>query len=148
VRLRQIPAAAIPREWEWVERRLSRAIDTDPQRAPADVLAGLVAGDLVLWLITGPEASGLAVTTAGTVGDTDRTGFWILYAEGDVGGGPRQRIATYRDMVGLFEEMARDCGTDEIWIEARPEWGRALVDFETVAAQPGHASYRKVLGNG
>lgn len=145
MRLRRIPAAAIPGEWGWIGPRLAKAIETDPERTPADVLRELAAGELHLWLIIGFEASGLVVTTAGQVRDTGRLGFWVLYAQGEVSGGPRQRVAAYRDMMNLFAEMARDCGADEIWVEARPEWGRALTDYELVQAGPERTSFRKVL---
>ena len=145
MRLRRIPAAAIPNEWGWIGPRLAKAIETDPERTPVDVLRELASGELHLWLVTGFEASGLVVTTAGQVLGTGRKGFWVLYAQGEVSGGPRQRLAAYRDLMSLFEKMASDCGADEIWIEARSEWGRALADYEVLQAGYERTYYRKVL---
>jgi hypothetical protein len=136
---------AIPSEWGWIGPRLAKAIETDPERTPEDVLCELVSGELHLWLASGPDVSGLVVTTAGYVIGTGRKGFWVLYAQGEVSGGPRQRLAAYSGMMGLFETMARDCGAEEVWVEARSQWGRALKDYELVRAGPERTSYRKVL---
>lgn len=139
-----MPAGMIPYEWGWISAALDRAIKTDT-RSPDDVLAGLVSGNLVLWIVSGLDASGLVVTSIGPVRDTEVRGLWVLYVVGHVWGGPRQRLAVYREMLGYFEQMARDGHCDELWIEARPEWGRALGGFDVVERRDAAVSYRKAL---
>jgi hypothetical protein len=144
--LKRVPVGMIPAGWPVWSRQLAKAIETDPERDADDVLAELLSGELQLWRVVG-EASGLVVTMFAPVAATGVPAAWLLYAAGEATGGPRDRIQHYRDVVALFEQVAADGHASELWVEARDEWGRALLDigFEVVAERPGHASFRKVL---
>lgn len=147
--LRLVPARMIEAGWDLWSKQLSKAIATDPARTSDDVLEQLQSGDLQLWRVIGP-ANGVVVTTFAPVKATGVPAMWILYASGQVEGGPRDRLRHYRDTVQLFEQVAADGHASELWVEARDEWGLALlaIGFEVVSERPGHASFRKVLANG
>lgn len=147
--LTPVVAARVVYEWDWMRKALAKAIETDG-RTPDQVLSALCSGDMQAWLLTGNEFGGVIVTAIGSVKDAvpARTGQWLMYAAGQVDGGPRERLRNYQRVVTALEANAKAQGCAENWVEGpRSEWGRALLPlgYQIMKSTPQTTEYRKVL---
>lgn len=123
-----VDVARIERDWPVISEILAPAVRQDPRQTMEGLHKRLAEGTDSLVAVRG-GAQGLIVLQV-----TSDLVLWTRYAAGFVSGGPKQRVATMRQVVERLETVAREAGCKEHRICGR-DWSRILPDYRPFEGQ-------------
>jgi hypothetical protein len=128
VEFEPVHPARLEREWPVFAQILAPAVRQDPRQTLEGLHKRLAEGTDSLVSVSG-GASGLIVLQV-----TSDLVLWTRYAAGFVDGGPKQRVATMRQVVERLETVARQAGCKEHRICGR-DWSRIFPDYRPFEGQ-------------
>lgn len=107
----------------------------------AETRERLTTGQYEAAIVKTPEAAGIVVSEL-VILDGVKV-LWLPFIAGRSSHRPRAFLRFMREMMGLYEELARWRGCKEIRIGGRAEWQRVFPDFEPFGDVPNNL--RKTL---
>jgi len=138
-------AKQINDNWPTILHILRPALNSD-KRSATEVLTALGSGMMQAYIVK-DRAKGILVTSQGyTKGKKPKMGLWVMFAAGEIEGGPKARVETMEEIMALdVIPLARDRGCKEVVVEA-PRWWPILkrMGFK-MAPKPGGMTLRKAV---
>lgn len=127
--------------WGQIVQAIAPALRRE-QRSSWPVLDALIRGDFECWRI---GDQGYVVSSVGYVEQTEIKACWLVFAAGEVPGGPKARVRLCQEILRWFEALARKAGCREMRFETRRAWRHVLADYEEIGVGPMYTIYRKAL---
>jgi hypothetical protein len=141
----QMTPQQVTDNWPTILHILKPALNSD-KRSATDVLMALGSGMMQAYVLS-DKAKGILVTSLGfTKGKKPKRGLWVMFAAGEIAGGPKARVETMEEIMLLdVIPMARQRECDEVIVEA-PRWWPILkrMGFK-MAPRPGGMTLRKAI---
>jgi hypothetical protein len=128
----QMTPQQVTDNWPTILHIIKPALRSDNKRSATDLIIALGSGMMQAYIIS-DKAKGIIVTSQGlTKGKKPKMGLWVLFAAGEVLGGPHARVKTMRQIMSDdVIPLARSRGCKEVIIEAG-RWAGVLNDFRKV----------------